>query len=95
LIAFEVRRDVIDASLRVGGSAPEIGEVEAALGVEHQVVRQVAGLGRDDGLHPRPVWLHRDDGAGVLEVAQAGDEDAPIFVDGETRGAELVLAHDG
>src|SRR4051794_32098890 len=50
----EVRRDIVSATLRVGGDAPKIGEVEPAVAVEHQIVREVADLGRNDYLHPRP-----------------------------------------
>jgi hypothetical protein len=89
---LEIRRDIVNATLRVGGDAPKIGELEAAVAVEYQIIREVACLWRDDCLHPRPVRLHRDDGTHSLQITQCSDEDTPVLVHREAAGAEVILA---
>src|SRR3954468_13128910 len=84
----------MDAPRRLSGGTPEVGEVEAAPGVEHQVVWHVAGLRRDDRLHPRAVRPHRSDGTDTLGDIQRGNEDAPVFVDREATGTKLSPAGD-
>lgn len=80
---LEIRRDIVNTTFRIGRDTPEISEVEPAAAVEHQVIRDVSCLRRNNRLSSRSIRLYRDDGTGSLEITYRSDEDPPVFVDRE------------
>lgn len=84
---------VVHAAGGFGGGALEVGEVEAALAVEHQVIHQKVPVAGDEHLRVRAVGVVDREVAAVLEVAQAGHEQPPVLVDCQPGRAQGVLWH--
>jgi len=92
---LEIRRGIIDASLRIGRCPLEIREVESAPRVEHEIVRHIAGLGRDDRLQTRSIRLHGHDRASATGNVERRDEETAVPMKGQAARRQPIECHHG
>ena len=92
---LQIRRHVVDPAHRTVRVAPEVREIEAAVGIEDEIIRQEACAGRNDRGHARAVGIEREDASGVLEVAETGNEYPAILMYANAGGPERVRREQG